>query len=256
MNGIVIVALTIAVLSTVIEWCMLRKGCSKRAISLLSGTLGVVVFILITLALRARGEVRGACPLFDAGEVFLFISWSLSLFYIFTGGTYRLSLLGLFTSPAVGVFLGLVLIPGMLTENPERAGSLDPWKESHAATSVLSYGALGLGALASVMFLILDRTLKGRSGGAFMMKMPPVSSLISSVVRLVILGVVILTLGIIAGFMTAKESGLVHLLIAGGVWLAYLVLMGWYHWKGMPPRKFAWATVILFLISCGIFFII
>lgn len=256
MEAVILVALMTTVISTVVGWVMLKKEVSQKRVALVLGGIGVLTFILITSALSERGELRGACPLSDAGEVFLFIAWSLSLFFVFTGGAYRISLLGLFSTPAIGVFLILVLIPGMLTENPQRAEELDPWKESHAATSVLSYGALGLSALASVMFLILDKTLKRQSSGSFMMKMPPVSSLLSAVERLLILGVVILTLGIIAGFMSARDSGLVHLLIAGGVWIAYLILISWYKWKGMPPRRFAWFTVVLFLISCGIFFII
>lgn len=242
-----ITALLVSLFATIYGWSRLKRGLPTKTTSFV---LGIAICASISMALGARGEVRGACPLMDAGEIFLFIAWSLSLFYVLTGGTYRVSLLGLFTAPTITLFLGLVLIPGMLTENPEKAGLLDPWKESHAATSILAFGGLGLGALAALMFLILDNKLKQGRPGWLSMKMPPVNTLISSVSRLLGLGVVILTIGIICGVITSLESGLLHLIAAGGVWIAYCVLLIWYKWKGMPPKRFARWTLGLFLLSC------
>ena len=246
-------ALLVTLSSTVIGWLCLRYNKTYKFISLVLGSLA---FILITVALLKRGEVRGACPLIDVGEKFLFVSWSLGLFYLITGGTYRNSLIGLFTAPALSLLLGLTLLPKMFVENPEKLEVLDSWKETHAATSVLSYGALGLAALAAVMFLILDKFLKAQKSGNLSMRMPPVNSLLSAVYRLLVIGVVILTIGIVAGFISSRDSGLTHLFIAGGVWLAYIVLLTWYSWKGIPPRIFAMSASLLFLCSCGIFFII
>ncbi len=243
----------VSLTSAVLGWVRLKSGQASKTVSFV---LGIVSCVSITMALGVRGELRGACPLMDAGEVFLFIAWSLSLVYVLTGGTYRVSLLGLFSAPMVALFLGLVLVPGMLSENPVRAEHLDPWKESHAATSVLSFGALGLGALAAFMFLVLDTRLKAQKAGWVSMKMPPVNTLVQSVDRLLLLGVVVLSLGIAAGFVTTIESGLSHLITAGGVWIAYVALLVWYKWQGMPPKLFARITVGLFLLSCLLFFII
>ena len=246
-------ALLVNLFATGYGWMSLRRGYQSHIGAF---TLGIISVTLTTLALGERGELRGACPLSDPGEIFLFIAWSLSIFFVLTGGAYRVSLLGLFTSPATALFLGLVLVPGMLTESPVRATELDPWKESHAATSVLAFGALGLGALAGVMFLILDSRLKQQKAGWVSMKMPPVSTLVTSISRLLLLGVIVLTLGIIAGFLTSLESGLVHLIAAGGVWVAYLVLLGWYKWIGITPRVFARLTIALFALSCITFAVI
>lgn len=253
MESTVIMALILALISSVVGWTLVKQGKQSKLFSLI---MGILILVLTTLALGARGELRGACPLMDSGEVFLFIAWSLSIFYVFTGGGYRLSLLGLFNMPLVSLLLGLVLIPGMLTENPVREEVLDPWKESHAATSVLSYGALGLAALSGLMFLILDKRLKVQSFDSLGDKLPPVRSLITSLYRLLIVGVVVLTLGIIAGVVSSLETGAAHLITAGGVWVAYLLLIVWYSWKGMPPRQLAYWSIGLFIASCGIFFII
>ena len=106
-----------------------------------------------------RGEARGACPLIGTGEILVFLAWSLTLFYLAVGPTYRISLLGVFSAPVVVVFQAVALIPGMLVAEPERVLSTDAWRETHAAMSVLGYGALALASVAGVMFLVLDRQL-------------------------------------------------------------------------------------------------
>jgi len=127
------------------------------------------------------------------------------------------------------------------------------WTSIALTTSVLSFGGLGLGALSSLMFLILDRGLKKQNTGGFSKKLPPVNTLINSVSRLLWLGVIILTIGIICGIISSRESGLAHLIAAGGVWIAYCILLIWYQWKGIPPNRFAQWTLGLFVISCVTF---
>jgi len=51
--------------------------------------------------LGIRGSQREACPLGDRGEILVFLSWSLTLFYLLVGPAYRISLLGVFTAPVV-----------------------------------------------------------------------------------------------------------------------------------------------------------
>ncbi len=249
----ILIALVINLVATGYGWLGLLRGFPTRMAALI---LGITSSVAISLALGVRGEMRGACPLMDAGEVALFIAWSLSLFYILTGGNYRVSLLGLFTAPVITLLLLLVLVPGMLTPDPVKLTELDPWKESHAATSVLSFGSLGMGGLASLMFLLLNKGLKQGRPNWFTMRMPPVNTLIRSVRNLLTLGVVILTVGIICGFVTSVESGLLHLIAAGGVWVAYCVLIGWHHWRGLPPRMLARWALGLFLFSCILFTLI
>ena len=71
------------------------------------------------------------------------------------GPTYRISLLGLFTAPVVAVFQLVALVPGMMDRNPAKVEKVDPWGESHAAFSVLSYGAFALAAIAALMLAAL-----------------------------------------------------------------------------------------------------
>lgn len=247
------IALLLTVISTAIGLWRIR---SSRVSSLSSLVLGAGTFFCLMYALGMRGELRGACPLMDIGEKFLFTAWSLSFFYLVTGGSYRNSLLGLFTAPLLTILLIITLLPQMFTDSPALVERVDFWTEIHAATSVLSYGALALSALAAVMFLVLDAYLRKQQSSKLVMKMPPVNTLLSSIRSLLVVGISILTVGIVAGIVSAIESGVIHLIVAGGVWLSYLSLLLFYLWKGLTPRVFASASIGLFVLSCGIFFVI
>lgn len=215
----------------------------------------LLCFMAQMALLGMRGELRGSCPLGDTGEVLIFSAWSLTLCYMVVGSVYRLSLLGVFTAPLVSLLMAIALVPGMLDPAPVHVDSVDGWRESHAAFSVMAYGALGLGAVSGVMFLVLNRQLKDASMGTGLFKnLPPARELSRIVKRLIILGFGLLTLGLICGLVMDKTEGLgKHLYVALGQWVAYglLVLVVWR--RGMPPRQLAIAAVILFVLSLMIF---
>ena len=205
--------------------------------------------------LAVRGEIRGACPLMDRGEILTFLAWALTLFYLLVGPAYRISLLGVFTAPVVVIFQGIALLPGVLDADPVRAAGGNPWHETHSAMSVLAYGALALAAVAGIMFLVLDRQLKEHHLKSGLFKnLPPVRELLVSLERLLWLGGVLLTVGIVAGFlMPRSESAWGHLIAAVAVWLGYLALMTVKQLRGLTGRKLSLSTVILFLLSLLVF---
>jgi ABC-type uncharacterized transport system permease subunit len=214
----------------------------------------IAVFVAQLGFLYFRGQARGACPLVGIGEILAFLSWSLTLFYLVVGPTYRVSLLGVFTAPLVTIFQILALLPGVWDPNPERIPATDPWRETHAAMSVLSYGALALAAVAGVMFLVLDRQLKDHhlQSGLFR-NLPPVRDLLKSMVRLLWIGVVLLSVGVVAGFVMPREGGTAHLLAACAVWIGYALLLGVRQVRGLTGRRTATVTVLLFVGSLSVF---
>jgi len=214
-----------------------------------------LAFLMQIGFLSVRGEARGACPLVGSGEILAFLAWSLTLFYLAIGPTYRLSLLGVFTAPLVAVFQVLALLPGVWVSDPERIVGTNGWKETHSAMSVMGYGGLALAAVAAVMFLVLDRQLKGQhlSSGLFR-NMPPVRELLTSIRRLLWVGWLMLSVGIVAGFrMPHGAEAHLHLLAALGVWLSYAVLLGVIQFRGLAGRQFSRWVVGLFFVSLSVF---
>ncbi|NNM28258.1 MAG: cytochrome c biogenesis protein CcsA, partial [Akkermansiaceae bacterium] len=131
---------------------------------------------------------------------------------------------------------------------------VDPWREAHAAFSVLSYGAFALAAVAGLMFLVLNRQLKDHNLGTGLFRnMPPVPALLESVVRLTWLGVIILAVGLACGFLM-KESASGPKLLAGVItWALYFVIMVVHAWRGMTPRRFSMGIMGVFVSSLLVF---
>jgi len=221
--------------------------------SKLTFPLMVGVFLAECSFLYVRGEMRGKCPLGDWGEILLFIAWSLTIFYIVVGSTYRVSLLGFFSAPFVFFLAVVALIPGMLEAEVIACpkGTVDYWGELHAALSVLSYGALSLAMVSALMFVALNHKLKSQqlTGGLFK-NLPNIRSLVWLTKRLLWVGVVILTFGILSSLkMESFSSHLGHLLVAFSVWAAYIVFLLIEQFRGMTPNTFSKYTIILFFAS-------
>jgi ABC-type uncharacterized transport system permease subunit len=213
------------------------------------------VFVCQFAYLMLRGEQRGACPLRETGEILAYLAWALTMFYLLVGPAYRISLMGVFTAPVVVVFQAAALVPGMLSAEPERVIGTSAWGETHAATSVLAYGALALAAVAGVMFLVLDKQLKEHhlKSGLFR-NLPPVRELLVSLERLLWLGGSLLTLGIVAGFLMPRSPAATgHFVAALAVWAGYAVLLGVRSWRGMTGRRLSLWAVALFVCSLLVF---
>jgi ABC-type uncharacterized transport system permease subunit len=214
----------------------------------------VGAFLAQLAFLAVRGEQRGACPLRDFGEVLAFLAWSLTLFYVCVGPLYRVSLLGVFTAPAVVVFQLAALVPGMLHAVPQRAAQVDPWREAHGALSVLSYGALALAAVAGVMFLMLNKLLKDHElGGGLFKNLPPVRELVRLEVRLMLVGFLLLSGGILSALLMRDLGGRAHLLAAAGTWAAYGALLLLQAQRGLTPRRLSEVVILLFALSLTVF---
>lgn len=211
-------------------------------------------FVAQCVFLSHRGELRASCPLNDLGELLAFMAWSMTMFYLLFGSTYRVSLLGVFTAPVVAFIDLLAWVPGMLDEEVvATAVKPDYWGESHKALSVLSYGAFALGAVAAVMFLVLNHFLKSRDTieGMFT-RIAPVHTLLAAMSRLTLVGVLFLTLGLISGWLMHLETGK-HMIVAMVVWIGYVVTLGIWYVRGMSPKRMSCVVIALFVSSLAVF---
>jgi ABC-type uncharacterized transport system permease subunit len=218
----------------------------------------VLAFLSQLWFLKVRGELRGACPLRDTGEILAFLAWALTLFYLVVGPSYRLSVLGLFTAPVVAIFQGVaLLVPGMMQDNPQRRAGVDVWSELHSAVSVLAYGAFALAAVASVMFLVLDHLLKEqhlRSG--LFRRLPPARELLHVQTKLLWMGIFLLSIGLFAGSLMPHKGAWQHFVAAIVVWLSYAALLGISQWRGLTGRRISLLSVGIFVMSLLVFWLV
>ena len=217
--------------------------------AILAGFVGQSAFLYL------RGERIGRCPLTNLFEVFIFLAWAMVLFYLLIGPTYRLSLLGVFTSPLAFVLqIGALLLPALDNASTLKI-AVNPWMELHAAVSIVAYGAFALGGIAGVMYLVQARMLKKHSIHGLFYQLPPIHELARAIQRLTLTGSLLLTAGLAASLPLDIPISYPKLVFAWTVWSLYLavnVIM----WRRMlSAHQTAWLAVASFivpLISVGI----
>jgi HemX protein len=212
--------------------------------------IAIVGLIFQSLFLQLRGEMHGRCPITNGAEVLVFVSWSIVIMYLALGKAFRLSLLGVFSMPMVFVFQVIAITYLFAADpGPRRPVTLDPWLELHAAMSLLAYGAFGLAGVAGVMYFFQDRQLKSHHPGRLFYSMPPIRYLVDALVRLLVIGTLLLSVGIVASFFMRTIPARSHLLISGAVWLAYLTLILVHLIKRIPPKPLCFSAIIAFAFA-------
>jgi ABC-type transport system involved in cytochrome c biogenesis permease subunit len=202
-------------------------------------------FLSQTAFLYLRGEKIGRCPLTNFFELLIFLAWAMVLFYLLIGPTYRLSLLGVFTSPLVFVIqTTALLIPNL---DPPPKAKIDPnvWMELHASSSVVAYGAFALAGVAGVMYLIQERQLKTHHFRSIFHHLPPIHDLAVANRRLILTGFVLLTAGIAAGFgVGSLASHTAKVAWSFGVWGLYAFILVAEYGRRLSPRRGAMLSVV------------
>ena len=206
-------------------------------------------FIFQTVFLYARGQVHGRCPISSLPEILIFLGWAMSIIYFLFGPTYRLSLLGLFTSPLVFLLQlpGLILPFDRAAAEAAAAGrTVEPWTELHVSVALLAYGAFAMACVAGVMFLVQERQIQKGDLNALFYNLPPINTLTKTILRLLSLGFILLLVGIISAYKipTGLEN---HPITPLYVILAiYAALLGTAHTRGLAPRRLATLSIVAF----------
>ena len=211
-------------------------------------------FILQTLGLYLRGQAVKGCPIGNTFEIFQFTGWSAISLYLVVGATFRLSLLGYFTSclSAVLTLLSLANPVWDATRHIAAFGG-NAWVEFHAALALFSYGVFALLALTSLMYLLQTYSLKHKHLHGLFSFLPSILELDHISLRLLVAGVVLMTwslgLGSVHWAQDLSSVDLTKLLVTAGVWFAYAVVMILRLWSKLVSQRLAWACVALFAVA-------
>ncbi|MGA3172391.1 MAG: cytochrome c biogenesis protein CcsA [Chthoniobacteraceae bacterium] len=227
-------------------YTMFVLGAGKYRLSWFNFGTMALGFSFQTAFLAVRGHALNACPLTNLFEVLIFLSWSMVLLYFVVGTAYRLSLLGVFTAPLAFLIQAFAMIAPLDSPAGPRARTLvNPWLETHAAISVVAYGAFALACVAGVMYLVQERQLKTHRFRGLLFHLPPIADLAVAIKRLILAGFILLTVGLLCGFKVRAEWS--QIVWGVGVWLIYGGILRADKW--VTPRRIAQLSVVAFSIS-------
>lgn len=207
--------------------------------------------LLQTGGLYLRGLETGGCPVGNPFELIQFVSWSAMVLYFLVGPAFRMSLLGFFSSGLAAVAgLGSLFFPGLDETTSSRFFGGNPWIEAHAALAVFSYGIFGVLALTSIMHLFQNYGLKEKRAKGVFAFLPSILELDQMNVRLLVVGLTVLTLSLIPGVGSWMEEPdrVTSLKLASTllVWGAYWVLFLSRQFRQLPSVRFSLCALILF----------
>lgn len=202
-------------------------------------------FLLQTAFLFLRGHALGHCPLTNLFEVFIFLAWSVALIYLLVGPAYRLSLMGAFTSPLVFLIQFLALL-APIDQRHAPPPTVNSWLELHASVSLISYGAFALACVAGLMYLVQERQLKTHQIHSVFYFLPPLMHLFAAMTRLLWVGFLLYTVGMITGFFTGEPLPQVKMAIAFSVWVLYAIILAARHLRRLAPKSVAALCVFAF----------
>jgi len=216
----------------------------------ISGAI-VAGYICQWIGLGVRGHATGGCPLGNRFEIVQFVAWSAITLYLLVGVTFRSSLFGYVTS-GLGAALTLVSlsVPGWDAVLRTHIFGGNPWIELHAALAIFSYGVFGLLALTSALFLLRHFSIKSKHLGGRFSFLPSILDLDHIEVRLLAIGVALLTLALAFGSVYwSRDTALVgHAKLAAtlAVWAVAAVALILRGLGKLLAKRFAWACLALF----------
>jgi len=199
-----------------------------------------------------RGKETHACPITTLPEMLIFLSWAIGWFYLLIGSTYRISLMGAFTAPLILIFQSmgfLLLAPAISVEH-----SLSPWIEAHAALSLVAFGALSLASVSALMFLFQEAQLKSQAPAPIFHFLPPMQLLEITTVRLLWLGLGLLTTAFISGALSGIPISGIKFWISFLLWGCYGLLGVAEQARRLSPHRFAQGIILVFVFALVVLF--
>ena len=237
-------------LSTIYSVFLWRKG--FRRDDWVNYILLVVGVALHSLAMTKRGLTFQSCPVNNLYEAITFLLWTLGLACLVYSLFPKLKFLAAFTAPVlftIGIFALMPALDPPHGLKPEFSGGM---RSLHAAMILLAYGAFGLAAVAAAMFLVQQHDLKVHKLRALLSALPSIQRLELVATRLVMVGFVLLTVGLVVGSQLPHREGVSFfadskVIWSGLLWLIYLEALVAHKFFGRSARRFAVGIIIAFV---------
>jgi ABC-type uncharacterized transport system permease subunit len=229
----------------------LRGGLGRVATFLLA--CGIFLHYLVLLQ---RSRWVHAVPYQDLSGSMSLFGWLLAVTYLGLELIHRQRSVGAFVLPCVLLlFISANLFPAAVPPPAPARGSLFAL---HVTLSILAYSAFAISFVLSLMFLVQDRVLRGRSLGPVFWRFPALELLERMSRTSVLVGLGSMALGIVFGFMSvarttsnfwnADAKNIVTLVIFG-VYAAYLLLARSAAWRGARASTLCVVNFAIVILS-------
>lgn len=177
----------------------------SREFSKLARTALLVALGIHAAVVAVRYIGQGHAPLANAGEAITFFTFCIAAVYAFLETRTGTQSLGIFILTIVFAFqMHATFHYQAFGPIAEKLNS--HWFATHAGTSIMSFSAFAIAAVASTIYVLLYRELHTGRPGFIFRRMPPLQTLDTMAYQGVLLGFVLLTIGMVTGMIWAKGA--------------------------------------------------
>ncbi|NOY54005.1 MAG: c-type cytochrome biogenesis protein CcsB [Deltaproteobacteria bacterium] len=245
------VALAVYLLSTI--FCLVYFVSPRKSLATAYLASAVAGFLIHTWVLIESYLQAGHIPVTNLKEGLSFFSWTIILIFLIIEYRYKILILGSFIIPPAFIALLYPALAG------DRITALAPllqssWLGVHVTLAFLGDASFALATALSVMYILQERQLKSHKFGATFRKLPSLEVLDLINHRIMTIGFLLLTLGIITGALWARAA--LGSYIQGDpreIWslITWVIYAGLVHsrltigWRG---RKSAILTIVGFCV--------
>ena len=206
-------------------------------------------------------ELRQA-PFANPAETLSLLSWMITLAYLASEVIWRLSAAGPF---ALG--MSFLLVMGASLAPSARAASTPALLATgaislHITAIIAAFGAFALAFCCAAFYLIEHHILKSKQNLVWMKRLPPLVTVESAAFSLVAFGFPLLTLGILAGLLSALRGNLgaywyrdTFIVLAFVVWATYGLYLLARLAANWPPIRTAYVLLVGQALCLLLFFI-
>lgn len=180
------------------------------------------------------------------------VAWLMAFITLVTGSRFAQAHPGMIIYPLVA--LTLVFKTELPSPNPPSLA--EPALEWHVLLSLAAYGLFTLAALQSIVLAIQEKQLRQKHISRLILKLPPLQTMEASLFQLLNVGFVLLTMGLLTGFMFLENifsQHLVHKTVLSIIaWCVFASLL-WgrkrYGWRGKTAVKWTLAGFAFLVLA-------
>ena len=237
-----------------------RDRLRQLALAALSGA-----FVLDLVAIVARSIAYGTLAITSFHDQLSLFACLIVGFYLWLQRRYPLTVLGSLVSPLAFLFV----LSAYVFYSGGREFSRDMhnfWLPAHIAPAFLGYAIFAVAFCVSLIYLLQEQQLKGKSRSPLRRRLPSLETLDELNFRFVTWGFALFTVGILTGSVLAKEiwgafwSWEPVQLWSVVTWLLYAVLLqtrlvGWRGRRAAALTIVGFALLVVSFLSVNLFFV-
>ncbi len=221
------------------------------------GLLALVLgFVLQLTGIVLRYLETGISPIHGVADGLALLACLLVGSYVVVDRVYRLPAVGAFVTPLVlAVLVPAHYLRGSSLPLPDALRAAALW--AHVVIAFLGVASFALATGLSLMYVLMERELKGKRFGLFFSRLPSLDRLDSAASHLVRFGFVALSITIATGAFFQKQEGGGYLhwdakqTLSLLAWAVYAALVNARLLAGWRGRRVAILTVLGFVILVG-----